>query len=280
MLVLAKGPIFHDNFYIMTEYERLGSEEFEVCYESQRELECRLADIYAPRDEIYLPNMRDRISDLSVKESFLGDSIRKHRDHSEISRRAGTVYSWLACVSRKAEVSIQSALEAKFPAECAYCGSMPCVCQDFNRGGANLPHIIDENAPKSLEAWQAHLEALYGENNRSPDKGIWFAIFRMMDETNEMMRLDLNKELDALDEEKLRREFELEIADTAAWLIAVCNLLEIDLHKAVKEHYGNGCPNCDGVPCRCGPHYFSTDSVFVPNQLATYALRMTEQSAD
>jgi NTP pyrophosphatase (non-canonical NTP hydrolase) len=260
----------------MMEYGRFAPGEFEARYESQRDLEDRLAEIFAPRDEIYLTEIRDRVSDLLVKESFLGDSIRKQKEPLEISRRAGTVYSWLACVARKAGVSMQSALEAKFPAQCAYCGNIPCICQDATRGGANLPQKTDENAPKSLRDWQSHLDAMYGANNKSPDKGVWFAIFRMMDETNEIMRLELNREQDALGEEALRREFELEIADATAWLIAVCNLLEVDLQGAVIEHYGDGCPNCGGVPCKCGAHYFSADSVVAPNRLAAGSLLRPE----
>jgi NTP pyrophosphatase (non-canonical NTP hydrolase) len=243
---------------------KLSLAELEACYETQMKLEGRLAEIFAPRDEIFLPEMEKRIEDLLVKESFLGKSIRKHETHTEISRRAGTVYSWLACVARKAGVSIQDALESKFPARCAYCGKMPCICQDATRGAADLTYAHDENAPQSLRAWQFHLDAMYGENNRASDKGIWFCVQRMTDETLEILLPKLNQEFDGKTEEELKQEFKLEIADATAWLIAASNLLEIDIQSAVLGHYGNGCPTCGGVPCICGPHYFSADSVICP----------------
>ncbi len=45
-----------------------------------------------------------------------------------------------------------------------------------------------------------------------------------------------------------------EAADVIAWLLSLCNLMSIDLEKAVCEKYGRGCPRCHCIPCRCEPY--------------------------
>lgn len=247
----------------MSAPERLTIEELEVRYESQNDLEARLSEVFRDRDELFLDQMHRRISALLIKESFFGDAIRKGRPQEVIDARAAAIYSWLACAGRHAGVSIQSALEAKFPAICAYCGSMPCECVDATRGAAILPTGVGTSGPRSLRQWQEHLETMYGANNRSEDKGVWFTVFRMMDETGELLILELNKGQDALSEEDFTEEMQLELADATAWLIAACNLTEVDLQSAVLEKYGNGCVKCEKAVCSCGVHYFSADSIEV-----------------
>jgi NTP pyrophosphatase (non-canonical NTP hydrolase) len=45
-----------------------------------------------------------------------------------------------------------------------------------------------------------------------------------------------------------------EAADVMAWLLSLCNLMDIDLEKAVSEKYGRGCPRCHAIPCQCEPY--------------------------
>ncbi len=42
-----------------------------------------------------------------------------------------------------------------------------------------------------------------------------------------------------------------EAADVFAWLCSTCNLLGIDLEKVTFEKYGEGCPRCHHLPCKC-----------------------------
>jgi len=42
-----------------------------------------------------------------------------------------------------------------------------------------------------------------------------------------------------------------EAADVLAWLLSLCNLLDIDLEKEFMEKYGDKCPKCRTYPCRC-----------------------------
>ena len=42
-----------------------------------------------------------------------------------------------------------------------------------------------------------------------------------------------------------------EFADVLAWLVTLANCVGVDLEKAVRAKYGQGCPGCRQTPCRC-----------------------------
>ena len=42
-----------------------------------------------------------------------------------------------------------------------------------------------------------------------------------------------------------------EASDVLAWLLSLCNLLDIDLEKEFMDKYGDSCPKCSWNPCRC-----------------------------
>jgi len=42
-----------------------------------------------------------------------------------------------------------------------------------------------------------------------------------------------------------------EFADVLAWLATLANIAGVDLETAVQAKYGEGCPGCRQVPCRC-----------------------------
>jgi NTP pyrophosphatase (non-canonical NTP hydrolase) len=46
-------------------------------------------------------------------------------------------------------------------------------------------------------------------------------------------------------------ERRLEFADVLAWLATLANAVGVDLDEAVAHKYGQGCPGCRSVPCRC-----------------------------
>ena len=39
--------------------------------------------------------------------------------------------------------------------------------------------------------------------------------------------------------------------DVLAWLTTIANVAEIDLNKAIRDKYGDGCPGCDQYVCQC-----------------------------
>lgn len=46
-------------------------------------------------------------------------------------------------------------------------------------------------------------------------------------------------------------EREAEFADVIAWLTTIANVAEVDLTKALRKKYGNGCPGCGKFVCVC-----------------------------
>jgi len=50
-----------------------------------------------------------------------------------------------------------------------------------------------------------------------------------------------------------QEELAAELADVLAWLATLANLRGIDLERAVTGKYGDGCPGCRSIPCRCDP---------------------------
>lgn len=48
-----------------------------------------------------------------------------------------------------------------------------------------------------------------------------------------------------------RDHIEEEFADVTAWLSSLANLLNISLEEVVLKRYGNGCPKCGSIPCKC-----------------------------
>ena len=42
-----------------------------------------------------------------------------------------------------------------------------------------------------------------------------------------------------------------EFADVLAWLTTIANIVGVDLAQAVAQKYGEGCPGCGQLVCRC-----------------------------
>lgn len=51
---------------------------------------------------------------------------------------------------------------------------------------------------------------------------------------------------------------ESEVADVFTWLCSICNLLNIDLDKAVMTKYNGKCPRCGKNPCICDGSSFKS----------------------
>ena len=48
-----------------------------------------------------------------------------------------------------------------------------------------------------------------------------------------------------------KQEQSEEFADVLAWLTTIANVAEIDLNKAIRDKYGDGCPGCVQYVCQC-----------------------------
>ena len=92
----------------------------------------------------------------------------------------------------------------------------------------------------TLDDLQALIENMYSTKDRergTPATFLWFS-----EEVGELA---------AALREGNREELRAEFADVLAWLATIANVAQVDLQQAVLEKYGNGCPGCKEMVCRC-----------------------------
>ncbi len=87
---------------------------------------------------------------------------------------------------------------------------------------------------------QELIREIYGEKDRG--RGIRGTALHLGEEMGELFRA-----LRSNDEGNLREE----LADVLAWLLSISDLLSINLEEAFLERYGEGCPKCGSIPCKC-----------------------------
>ena len=98
------------------------------------------------------------------------------------------------------------------------------------------------SAGLSISGLQRQIQALYGSKDSARgDSGtfLWFA--EEVGELASALRSGSDEEL------------ALEMADVLAWLVTLANVRGIDLETAVRAKYGQTCPGCATLPCRCDP---------------------------
>ncbi len=90
-----------------------------------------------------------------------------------------------------------------------------------------------------LEAFQASIEATYGERDR--DRGIAPTVAWLAEEVGELARAA----------RKGTREEQLhELGDVLAWTVSLASQLGLSADEAI-QRYANGCPRCGHQPCTC-----------------------------
>ncbi|TWT55813.1 MazG nucleotide pyrophosphohydrolase domain protein [Thalassoglobus neptunius] len=93
----------------------------------------------------------------------------------------------------------------------------------------------------TLRELQDLIEVMY--SSKDEQRGIDGTFMWLMEEVGELAGA-----LREGTQEEIAREF----ADVLAWLATIANVGNIDLQKAVREKYGNGCPGCGEMVCACG----------------------------
>jgi len=93
---------------------------------------------------------------------------------------------------------------------------------------------------KAIREFQELMERTYV--HRDKRRGVHGTLLWMISEIGEFAGAVL---------ERNKKKVADEAADVFAWLCSTCNLLGIDLEKASFEKYGEGCPRCRRIPCRC-----------------------------
>lgn len=218
--------------------------------------------LYGRRLRIYLPGLRERLEGLSLSFGDLSDAIRKNNSDAPnriIGVALARVLSRVFCLaehfkSATHELPLVEALARKYPTGyCAYCLQLPCQCPEPRPAVHMEDTLSREQLRWSLREWCLHFERLYGAKNR--ERGIWNVLNRLYREVAEILSLSVritaatSQEFRSVD--AIYDEFALEFADTLAWIIAVANVLEVDIEQAFLDRYGNGCRKCGQNPCAC-----------------------------
>ena len=92
----------------------------------------------------------------------------------------------------------------------------------------------------TLAELQRHIEQLYGDKDRQ--RGIEGTFMWLIEEVGE-----LSSALRSGNAEELKLEF----ADVLAWVATLANCANVNLEEAMRAKYGQGCPGCGTLPCRC-----------------------------
>ncbi|MBS7645567.1 MAG: MazG nucleotide pyrophosphohydrolase domain-containing protein [Candidatus Bathyarchaeia archaeon] len=93
-----------------------------------------------------------------------------------------------------------------------------------------------------LREIQGHMRRLY--LHRDSERGVLGTMLWLVSEVGELSNLIVKR--------GDRRAMADEAADILAWLCSECNLIGVDLEEAFTEKYGDGCPRCGRIPCKCG----------------------------
>jgi len=182
-------------------------------------------------------------------------------------------FAWLCNVFSRLNASFFATIEAKYPGVCPYCGECPCNCSDwtFERKVATNQSILErilgreerdahrDGPGNSLSFYIDRFDSIYGARNQKASIG--FLCLQMLKECGEAMdavsRLEVSDRASAL-------VVELELADVAAWYIALVNFYrrshpEFNLTTMVRVHYAPRgqwqCPRCGQRSCQCPPRY-------------------------
>ncbi len=156
------------------------------------------------------------------------------------------IFAWLAGYANHQDISLADAVWSKYHGCCPYCGrTHNCECIIVGPDKTSpFSRVENATSPASLREMQQMFKAIYGYTNRVHNDlySIWMHL--MEEAVDELPRARRCGDYDA------QRE---EMADTFAWLMALCNAPEINLSlaDAVAERYRQVCPKCKGSPCKC-----------------------------
>ncbi len=210
---------------------------------------------YSRRNRLCFPyGLHELLQLLGQSVAKLNRAIRKNEPPEIFQIRLVDTVAWLcAVVNHFGNLPFAEAFTAKYGGmECFYCGERSCTCDPKDRPEAG--EISFETIPlgsqgKTIRQWCHHLDILYGQRNR--EAGIYPVMVHLIEEMNEVLCLTGITIFEINDLGEFERQFALELADILAHLIAIANLKQIDLTKAIQERYGNYCPECQREFCHC-----------------------------
>ena len=212
-----------------------------------------MSRVFGRRHRLYLPNVADRTFALLCAVDNIQDGVRKSAPKRELSvALAEAVVRTLCCVEAYGEMPFVEALAAKYPFnKCIYCNKRPCKCTE-KRAHHVLAVPNTTQSKWSLKQWCGSFRATYGKKNK--ERGVYYCLMRLFGEVAEFAALQMPSVGKDSISEVLERDIAFELADVFAWIIAVANVLDIDLEFAVSSRYSKGCDVCKKKVCECA-HY-------------------------
>jgi len=93
----------------------------------------------------------------------------------------------------------------------------------------------------TLAEFQRRIDELYGAKDRA--RGLEGTFMWFTEEVGELSR--------ALRRGISGAPLEHEFADVLAWLCTLASIAGVDLEASALRKYGDGCPRCRAIPCRC-----------------------------
>ena len=201
-------------------------------------------------------SIRKRVILLQVAVRQVQEAVRQDRPISEVQLHSAHVFAWLMSIVNYVgnkfyhrDLSVFMAM--KYPGDsCTYCGSEPCVCLI----GVRPPFQIrsewtPEQTGRSLGAYQAQLEAIYGPRNKK--EGIDWVIGRLHSEVTEIGELLARCDINPMGVGAFEQKLAFEICDVLAWICAVAYSLGFSLEEGLATVYATKCPFCGGDVCQC-----------------------------
>ncbi len=147
-------------------------------------------------------------------------------------------------------IDLDRSIAIKWPGACFYCGKVKdCNCVGQHGEPTLDGSLRSDLLTQPLRSWQQMLKGLFGAINEA--QGIIRVSEHLGREINELAEAIETYEATCSDQNKLAAM--LESADVLAWLIAVANLLSIDLSLAfISTYVADCCPSCGLEVCEDG----------------------------
>lgn len=220
----------------------------------QETIDC-LLELYGARNGMFLQGGPKRGELLRRGLVSLLKAVRANRPESEVATILASVFSRAVALGDSyINLPLVHYLCSKYPAtHCHYCGSMPCGCSYSREKNINhLCKVSSDQTRWSISEWIAHLDALYGENNRA--RGVDKALLRLIEEVFEAESAHLFDDItdESITVSARRHKIALECADIFAWIFSIAGMLNLSLQQMVEERYGGVCRRCQQRPCDCG----------------------------
>ncbi len=154
----------------------------------------------------------------------------------------------LFVICDRLDIELDRSIATKWPGACFYCGKVKdCDCVGKHGRPMLDPSLRSDLLTKSLHDWQSMLGGLFGISNRA--QGLVKVSEHLGKEITELAEAVVLYVASPNDATKLAAS--LECADVLAWLIAIANLLSIDLSSALSTAYRlDRCPSCEQEVCK------------------------------